>query len=43
VDRVDFVHMAALVDAAVEAVRFLADGPTPEWKEGGRDGLEGRR
>ncbi len=43
VDRVDFEHMASLVDAAIEAVRFLADGPTPEWKEGGREGLEGRR
>jgi len=39
VELVDFEHMAALVDAAVEAVRFLADGPTPEWKEGGREGL----
>jgi hypothetical protein len=39
VDKVDFGHMAALVDAAVEAVRFLADGPTPDWKEGGREGL----
>lgn len=37
VERVDFAHMAALVDAAVEAVRFLADGPKPEWKPGGRD------
>jgi hypothetical protein len=43
VDMVDFTHMAAVVDAAVEAVRFLADGPTPEWKEGGREGLEDRR
>ena len=41
VDRIDFEHMAALVDAAVEAVRFLADGPTPEWKAGGREGLSG--
>jgi len=41
VDKVDFAHMTALVDAAVEAVRFLADGPTPEWKEGGRAGLPG--
>jgi hypothetical protein len=41
VDKVDFAHMTALVDAAVEAVRFLADGPTPEWKEGGRVGLPG--
>jgi hypothetical protein len=39
VDQVDFAHMAALVDAAVEAVRFLADGPTPDWKEGGMEGL----
>jgi hypothetical protein len=36
---VDFDHMAALVDAALEAVRFLADGPRPEWKEDGRLGL----
>lgn len=39
VDRVDFDHMAAVVDAAVQAVRYLADGPTPTWKAGGRDGL----
>jgi hypothetical protein len=39
VEHVDFAHMAALVDAAVEAVRFLADGPRPAWKEGGREGL----
>jgi hypothetical protein len=41
VDAVDFAHMAALVDAAVQAVRFLADGPRPEWKAGGQDGLSG--
>lgn len=39
VEHVDFAHMTALVDAAVEAVRVLADGPTPAWKEGGREGL----
>lgn len=39
VEHIDFLHMAALIDAAVEAVRFLADGPTPAWKEGGREGL----
>jgi len=39
VDKVDFAHMAALVDAAVEAVRFLTNGPTPEWAEGGLEGL----
>ncbi|HSG08730.1 MAG TPA: M20/M25/M40 family metallo-hydrolase [Longimicrobiales bacterium] len=43
IDGVDFEHMAAVVDAAVQAVRFLADGPKPEWKEGGRDGLTGGR
>lgn len=43
VDKVDFAHMAALVEAAVEAVRFLADGPTPEWKEGGMEGLNGNQ
>lgn len=41
VDEIDFEHMAVLVDAAVEAVRFLADGPTPDWVEGGREGLTG--
>jgi uncharacterized protein YciI len=41
VDMVDFQHMSALVDAAEEAVRFLGSGPTPAWKEGGREGLEG--
>ena len=41
VELVDFAHMAALVEAAIEAVRFLADGPTPAWKEGGMDGLTG--
>jgi hypothetical protein len=39
VELVDFEHMAALVDAAIEAVRFLADGPTPAWKEGGTIGV----
>jgi Zn-dependent M28 family amino/carboxypeptidase len=43
VDKVDFAHMAAVVDAAVQAVRFLADGATPAWKEGGREGLTGGR
>lgn len=41
VERVEFAHMAALVDAAIEAVRFLANGPTPAWKEGGMEGLRG--
>ena len=39
VEHVDFAHMAALVDAAAEAVRLLADGPRPDWVEGGTEGL----
>jgi len=34
--RVDFAHMTAVIEAAVKAVRLLADGPRIEWKEGGR-------
>lgn len=34
--RGDAAHMAAVIDAAVRAVRLLADGPRPEWKPGGR-------
>lgn len=41
VDLIDFDHMAALVEASVEAVRFLADGPRPDWVEGGQEGLTG--
>lgn len=41
VDRVDFEHMAALVEATIQAVRFLADGPRPDWVEGGMEGLTG--
>jgi Zn-dependent M28 family amino/carboxypeptidase len=33
---VDFDHMAALINAAAQAVRLLADGPRVEWKLGGR-------
>ncbi|HSG48907.1 MAG TPA: M28 family peptidase [Longimicrobiales bacterium] len=35
-DRVDYPHMTALVEAALEMMRELITGPTPEWKEGGR-------
>ena len=38
VDKVDFGHMAAVINAAVDATRLLADGPKPEWKPGGRPG-----
>ncbi len=41
VELVDFEHMTALVDAAEEAVRFLASGERPAWAEGGREGLPG--
>jgi hypothetical protein len=36
VSKVDFAHMTAVITAAVEAVRILADGPRPEWHPGGR-------
>jgi hypothetical protein len=35
-DRADPVHMAAVIDAAAQATRLLADGPAPQWKPGGR-------
>ena len=41
IDEIDFQHMEALVEAAIEAVRFLTDGPTPSWTEGGMEGLMG--
>lgn len=36
VGAVDFAHMDALVGAALDMVRALASGDTPEWKPGGR-------
>lgn len=36
VSRVDFAHMTAVIQAAVSAVRALADGPAPVWKPGGQ-------
>lgn len=36
VDKVDFDHMTAVVDATEAMVRALASGPRPEWHEGGR-------
>lgn len=41
VGLVDFDHMAALVEAAIQAVRFLASGPRPAWVEGGTIGVFG--
>jgi hypothetical protein len=36
VSRVDFEHMAGVINAAARAARLLVDGVKPEWKEGGR-------
>jgi Zn-dependent M28 family amino/carboxypeptidase len=36
VSRVDFDHMAAVINAAAKAARLLSDGPKPAWKPGGR-------
>ena len=35
-ERLDYVHMARVIDAAAQAVRLMADGPRPEWKPGRR-------
>jgi Zn-dependent M28 family amino/carboxypeptidase len=34
-DRLDYDHMASVIDAATAATRLLADGPKPAWKPGG--------
>jgi Zn-dependent M28 family amino/carboxypeptidase len=34
--QVDLTHMTAVITAAVEAARSLANGPRPEWHPGGR-------
>ncbi|MBB6072179.1 M20/M25/M40 family metallo-hydrolase [Longimicrobium terrae] len=34
--RIDYPHVAALTQAAITAVRTLADGPRPQWNPGGR-------
>jgi Zn-dependent M28 family amino/carboxypeptidase len=36
VAAVDFAHMAGVINAAVEAVRLLANAAAPTWKPGGR-------
>ncbi len=33
-DRIDYAHMAAVVNATTQAVRLMADGPRPAWKPG---------
>jgi len=34
--RVDYAHMARVIEAAIRATRLLADGPAPQWKPGQR-------
>jgi hypothetical protein len=36
VKGMDVEHMAAVINAAAQAARVLADGPKPEWKQGGQ-------
>ena len=36
VGAVDFAHMAAVINAAVEAVKLLANGEAPRWNPGGK-------
>jgi hypothetical protein len=36
IGRVDFEHMAAVINQAAKAVRTLADGAKPQWKPGGK-------
>lgn len=36
VSRVDFPHMTKVIQAGVEAVRILANGPAPTWNPGGQ-------
>ena len=36
ISKVDFDHMAGVINAAVKAVELLANGPKPVWNAGGR-------
>jgi Zn-dependent M28 family amino/carboxypeptidase len=36
VSRIDFNHLAQVIDATTRAARVLADGAAPEWKAGGK-------
>lgn len=40
VDRVDFGHMTRVIQATIEAVRMLADGPRPAWTPDGNPSAE---
>ncbi|HYW10849.1 MAG TPA: M20/M25/M40 family metallo-hydrolase [Longimicrobium sp.] len=35
-DRVDYPHMARVIEASIQATRLLADGPRPQWNPGGQ-------
>jgi hypothetical protein len=41
VSKVDFAHMAAVINAGAKAARLLTDGPAPRWKPGGRPCRQG--
>ena len=43
VENTDPVHMAAVINAAANAVRLLADGPRPEWHPGMRPCAQGEQ
>jgi Zn-dependent M28 family amino/carboxypeptidase len=43
VDKVDFDHMAAVINAAVRAVRLLTDGAKPAWHPGLRPCRQGEQ
>ncbi len=36
IDGVDFAHMTLIIEAAIDAVRLIADGEAPSWHPGGR-------
>lgn len=42
IDKIDFPHMTAVINAGVKAARILADGAAPQWKEGGRPAATSR-
>ncbi len=42
VEAIDFAHMTAVIEAAIDATRLLADGPRVEWLPGGRPAPRGR-
>src|SRR5262249_41520577 len=36
VSKVDFAHMAGVINTGVKAVGLLANGPAPVWNQGGK-------